>query len=81
MTQNHQHLLREEKETLERSAVGISGKVLPTDGLRVVLERGMVELVVLFVSDILGVTTSARVRKKFRGRSTKLAGSRWVAES
>ena len=67
----YRHLFGKEDDALERSASSISGEVMPTEGLPVILERGAVEIEVLFLSDILSITTGGCVREGLRESTHK----------
>ena len=57
------HLLGEEDDTLKGRASSISGEVVPIDGFPVVLERGTVEVEVLFLGNILGIAAGTCIRR------------------
>jgi hypothetical protein len=53
---------------------------MPADGLPIVLERGTIEIEVLFLSDVLRITTGTCIKEGSRlGQITKRTGSRWAA--
>ena len=52
---------------------------MPIDRLTVVLERGTVEVKVLFFGDILGIATGTCIREGSWSRVTELTESKWAA--